>query len=344
MPSRLIEPEPKAQRMAELMVGLRKTSLVDYPGRIAATLFLPGCNLRCPWCHNRELVEIEGFATIHNLSVTGAQSPVHQLVRMLAQAPDLPSALPPAPPSDPQPASALSHATAKTPALIPLSQALDIIQKRKNVLGGVAITGGEPTLRPELPYIVSAIHWLGLEVKLDTNGTLPLSLEKLLLEAETRPDYVAMDLKLAPDRYRELLPGSRLSDCRLDGCSHSFQKFSSRGRNDGEPRTLKQQEMSDGDLHTSLGQNLRRSAELLRQYGIPHEFRTLALPASFITQKDIVELAALVDESPWYFAGFRGGNCLDPQWDLLKEPDPSEVEAFVQVARALGKHAMVRGM
>lgn len=292
--------------MAELMVGLRKTSLVDYPGRIAATLFIPGCNLRCPWCHNRELVEPQGFAVAQNLnineahfraatqnfSVTGAQSP--------ALAPE------------------------NAPALIPLSQALDIIQKRKNVLGGVAITGGEPTLRPELPDIVSAIHRLGLEVKLDTNGTLPLSLEKLLREDETRPDYVAMDLKLAPDRYRELLPGCRLSAHKLP--AHEPQK------------------MSDEDSHASPGQNLRRSVELLRQYGIPHEFRTLALPGSFITEKDIEELAALVDESPWYFAGFRGGNCLDPQWDLLKEPAPSEVEALVQVARALGKHAMVRGI
>jgi len=278
--------------MAELMVGLRKTSLVDYPGRIAATLFLPGCNLRCPWCHNRELVEPQGFAATQNLSVTGAPSP--------AQAPE------------------------NAPALIPLSQALDIIQKRKNVLGGIAITGGEPTLRPELPDIVAAIHRLGLEVKLDTNGTLLLSLEKLLREDETRPDYVAMDLKLAPDRYRELLPGRRLSAHKL--AAHEPQK------------------MSDEDSHASPGQNLRRSVELLRQYGIPHEFRTLALPGSFITEKDIEELAALVDESPWYFAGFRGGNCLDPQWDLLKEPAPSEVEALVQVARALGKHAMVRGI
>lgn len=216
------------------------------------------------------------------------------------------------------------------------------MRKRKNILRGVAITGGEPTLRPELPDIISAIHRLGLEVKLDTNGTLQLSLEKLLLEVETRPDYVAMDLKLAPDRYCELLPGSALSDCGLDGCSHSIQKLPSRGRTDGEPRPLKQQEMSDEDLHTTVGQNLRRSAELLHQYGIPHEFRTLTLPASFITQKDIVELAALVDESPWYFAGFRGGNCLDPEWDLLKEPSYSDVNALAQAALALGKHAIVR--
>ncbi|MDQ7796166.1 MAG: radical SAM protein, partial [Spirochaetia bacterium] len=239
--------------MAELMVGLRKTSLVDYPGRIAATLFIPGCNLRCPWCHNRELVEPQGFAVAQNLNINEAhfRAATQNLSVTGAQSPAL--------------------APENAPALIPLSQALDIIQKRKNVLGGVAITGGEPTLRPELPDIVAAIHRLGLDVKLDTNGTLPLSLEKLLREDETRPDYVAMDLKLAPDRYRELLPGCRLSAHKL--AAHEPQKI------------------SDEDSHASPGQNLRRSAELLRQYGIPYEFRTLALPGSFITEKDIEELA-----------------------------------------------------
>ncbi len=37
-------------------VGFRKTSLIDYPGAVASVLFFPGCNFRCPWCHNRELV------------------------------------------------------------------------------------------------------------------------------------------------------------------------------------------------------------------------------------------------------------------------------------------------
>jgi pyruvate formate lyase activating enzyme len=276
--------------MAELMVGLRKTSLVDYPGRIAATLFIPGCNLRCPWCHNKELVEPGYLVTAQSLSAAEVHSPAGCLENTLA--------------------------------LVPFSQALEIIQKRKNVLGGVAITGGEPTLRPELPDIVAAIHRLGLDVKLDTNGTLPLSLEKLLREDETRPDYVAMDLKLAPDRYRELLPGCRLSAHKL--AAHEPQKI------------------SDEDSHASPGQNLRRSAELLRQYGIPYEFRTLALPGSFITEKDIEELAALVDESPWYFAGFRGGNCLDPQWDYLEEPSRHEVETLAQLARKFGKNALLR--
>ncbi|MDQ7796774.1 MAG: hypothetical protein RDU47_08340, partial [Spirochaetia bacterium] len=57
---------------------------------------------------------------------------------------------------------------------------------------------------------------------------------------------------------------------------------------------------------------------------------------------DIEELVALVDESPWYFAGFRGGNCLDPQWDYLEEPSRHEVETLAQLARKFGKNALLR--
>lgn len=293
------------QHMAALMVGLRKTSLVDYPGRIAATLFLPGCNLRCPWCHNKELVESHPYGEVQ--LDRGFQSPT----------------------GTPTPA----HTPTNDPALIPLSQALDIIQKRKNLLSGVAITGGEPTLRPELPHIIAAIHRMGLAVKLDTNGTLPLNIEKLLQEVETQPDYVAMDLKLAPHRYRELLPAHRPSIV-----SRTLQISSL-----DNPGAFKEPlSISDKDSYRSIGENLRRSAELLRQYNIPHEFRTLALPASYITAKDIEELAALVDKSPWYFASFQSGNCLNPQWDLFEEPGRNELQALVQVARALGKHALIR--
>lgn len=126
-------------------VGLLKTSLVDYPGEVAATVFTAGCNLRCPYCHNPELV---------------------------------------------------SHAPPDT--FIDLRQALDYLRKRRGVLGGVCITGGEPLLQPWLGDVIVEIRGLGLKVKLDTNGLLPDRL------AELNVDYLAVDLKLAPERYRTL--------------------------------------------------------------------------------------------------------------------------------------------
>ncbi|MGC1401997.1 MAG: radical SAM protein, partial [Thermodesulfobacteriota bacterium] len=100
--------------------GFIETSFLDWPGKICAVLFLPSCNLRCPFCHNHELV-------LH---------------------PELLSPYP-----------------------------WDHIQKRllalRSWLDGVCVTGGEPTLHPDLPELLGQIRHLGLLVKLDTNGTRP---------------------------------------------------------------------------------------------------------------------------------------------------------------------------
>ena len=130
-----------------LRFGLQKTTLLDYPGRVAALLFTAGCNFRCPYCHNPELV------------------------------------------------------TGGTPDnFLDFEEILSFLTKRRSVLGGVAISGGEPLLQPELPQAVSAIRELGLSVKLDTNGSLPEALETV------KPDFIAMDIKTSFSRYRRLLP------------------------------------------------------------------------------------------------------------------------------------------
>ena len=135
-----------------MKVGLQKTTLLDYPGHVAATLFTHGCPLRCPFCHNPELVtgpEPEGF--FDELEV------------------------------------------------------LAFLDRRKNVLQGVCITGGEPLLHPELSRLIKRIRSLGLKVKLDTSGIFPERLRGLLEAGYL--DYVALDVKSTPDRY-PLLNGS----------------------------------------------------------------------------------------------------------------------------------------
>ena len=128
------------------IAGLQKLTLLDYPGRIACTVFLAGCNLRCPFCHNASLV--------------------------------LPDRIPPQMTQD---------------AL------LEFLQSRKRKLDGVCITGGEPTIHPELPQLIAAIRELGFPVKLDTNGTRPQVLRTLLEQGLL--DYVAMDIKNSPANY-----------------------------------------------------------------------------------------------------------------------------------------------
>ena len=127
--------------------GLQKLTLLDFPNRVACTVFLGGCNLRCPFCHNSQL--LGGDA--EELMDSGAL--------------------------------------------------LDFLRKRQGVLDGVCITGGEPTLHADLPELLRSIRALGYAIKLDTNGTNPQLLRRLIDEGLV--DYVAMDVKNGPDRYAE---------------------------------------------------------------------------------------------------------------------------------------------
>ena len=127
--------------------GLQKLTLLDFPGRVACTVFLGGCNLRCPFCHNSQL--LGGDA--EELMDSGAL--------------------------------------------------LDFLRKRQGVLDGVCITGGEPTLHADLPELLREIRALGYAIKLDTNGTNPQLLRRLIDEGLV--DYVAMDVKNGPDHYAE---------------------------------------------------------------------------------------------------------------------------------------------
>lgn len=142
------------------IAGLVKTSLLDYPGALCSTLFLSGCNFRCPYCHNRDLV----------IGSSGLR------------------------------ASASSN--------IPLTQVKAILLRRQGLIDGVCVTGGEPTLTPELPALAEAVKDLGMKVKLDTNGTNPDAVGGLIRRGLV--DYVAMDVKAPREKY-EAAAGARVS-------------------------------------------------------------------------------------------------------------------------------------
>ena len=126
--------------------GLQKTTLLDYPGKVACTVFFGGCDLRCPFCHNAGLVlspEAEPFITDEEL--------------------------------------------------------FKFLNKRRGILDGVCITGGEPLMQKELTPFIRRIKDLGFLVKLDTNGTFPDKLAALTDEGLI--DYIAMDIKSSLKNY-----------------------------------------------------------------------------------------------------------------------------------------------
>ena len=126
--------------------GLNKTTLLDYPGKVAATIFLGGCNFRCPFCQNSSLV-------LH---------------------------------ADREPE--LSQ-----------DEIFSFLEKRRGILEGVCITGGEPSLNDNLEEFIRKIRSLGYAVKLDTNGSRPYILKDLV--RKNLLDKIAMDIKACPENY-----------------------------------------------------------------------------------------------------------------------------------------------
>ena len=125
--------------------GLRKLTLLDFPGKTACTVFNSGCNFACPFCHNASLVR-------HNE--------------------DLPFSF---------------------------EDVVEFFKKRIRILDGVCFTGGEPLLLTETLELAKIAKTLGFLVKLDTNGSFPERLEKVLNEGLA--DYVAMDIKSSIANY-----------------------------------------------------------------------------------------------------------------------------------------------
>ena len=130
-----------------VIAGLQKMTLLDYPGKVACTVFLQGCNFRCPFCHNSDLLGHDGSSMMDR------------------------------------------------------AELMAFLNKRRGLLDAVCITGGEPTLQPDLPELIAEIKALGFLVKLDTNGSRPDVLKRLV--ADGLLDYVAMDIKNGPERYAE---------------------------------------------------------------------------------------------------------------------------------------------
>ena len=127
-----------------IISGFQKLTALDYPGKIACTVFTPGCPFRCGFCHNAALVT-------------------------------------------------------EKPEIMDTEEIFSYLQKRRGILDGVAVTGGEPLMQPDLPDFLRRIKDMGYLVKLDTNGYYPEALECCL--KENLVDFVAMDIKNSPGKY-----------------------------------------------------------------------------------------------------------------------------------------------
>ena len=125
--------------------GLLKFSMIDFPGYISAIVFTQGCNIRCKYCHNPELLPLSGETSYSEEEI------------------------------------------------------LYYLEKRKNCLEGLVITGGEPTLQADLKDFIKKVRAFGYKIKLDTNGTNPQMVRELINEHLV--DFIAMDIKAPFEKY-----------------------------------------------------------------------------------------------------------------------------------------------
>ncbi|NLE30993.1 anaerobic ribonucleoside-triphosphate reductase activating protein [Candidatus Dojkabacteria bacterium] len=137
-----------------IITGFQKSTLLDYPGKVSALIFTYGCNLRCQYCHNPELV--------------------------------------------------IQKCLKKN--IFEEETVISFLKERKGLLDALAITGGEPTLQPDLIPFIKKVKRLGYLVKLDTNGTRSDDVKKILdLDIV---DYWAMDVKYEEELYKQNLINS----------------------------------------------------------------------------------------------------------------------------------------
>ncbi len=153
------------------IAGYEPLTLIDYPGSVASIVFTQGCPFRCVYCHNPELIPIQGETDIPELDI------------------------------------------------------LARIQKDSAMIDGVVVTGGEPTLHPDLPEFLKKIHELGVKVKLDTNGVNPRMIERCLREGLV--DFFAMDLKHRFSSYTAIIGSA--PDIAIENCEKTFRLIQESG-------------------------------------------------------------------------------------------------------------------
>ena len=230
-----------------ILGGLQKLTLIDYPGHLAATVFTVGCNFRCPFCHNPELVSNVKY----NIS------------------------------------SILEK------------EFFDFLETRKGKIEGVCITGGEPTIQPDIVEFIRKIKEQGYKVKLDTNGARPDVLRQLFSRKTCLPagrllDFVAMDIKSSLEKYNSA------TNSKVDV------------------------------------ERIKLSVDLIRNSGIDYEFRTTAVPGLH-SESDFADIGQWLEGSKKYvLQAFEDkGKILDPS--LIKKTKGKKLD-LEKIAKKVGKY------
>ncbi len=218
------------------IAGYLQTSLIEWPGKIAAVIFTPGCNFRCPFCHNKDLVEMN------------------------------------------------------TTRLIPAQEILADLEKRKKWVDGLVITGGEPILQKDLDVFCKKVKNIGLEIMIETNGSLPEMIGKLI--KENLVDFWAVDFKTVWEEY------PKITDFEATGEIKKALKL-----------ILKSKKLFE--VHTTIVPEIHKKKILLKMAN---------------QLKEIVGRRNVI----WKWQNFQPKNTLDPRFEKLKPYSEKKINQWVQ--------------
>lgn len=263
-----------------------------------------GCNLRCPYCYNTELVAPSGDnrSQAQDAAESGNQSKAQD-----AGGDDC---------SQAQKSGA--QAKRDQPQFVSIQDIIAHLKKRANVLSGFVISGGEPLLNPDIVQsLILEARSLGYKIKLDTNGMFPGRLQELLSNPACAPDYVALDVKTAPERYSEL-------QAQDAATVKALQDLNAGGQN-------------------LAAQKIVESIKIVSALpAAAREFRTVLYPP-LVGEKEVKEIAKLLPkDARWYFAHFLNGRCLNPEAEKIVPYDEKTEAGLVEFAQAKIPGAIIR--
>ena len=266
-----------------------------------------GCNLRCPYCYNTELVAPQDAAAIANQSQAQKSGDYNcsQAQKSGAQA------------------------KRDEPQFVFIQDIIAHLKKRANVLSGFVISGGEPLLQPDVVRgLILQARSLGYKIKLDTNGMFPGRLQELLSDPACAPDYVALDVKTAPGRYSELQAQDAATIKALQDLNAAA----------AGSLTFKASQAQD-----AAAQKIVDSIKIVSALpAAAREFRTVLYPP-LVGDAEIQEIAKLLPkDARWFFAHFLNGRCLNPEAEKIVPYDEKTEAGLVELARAKIPGAIIR--
>lgn len=241
------------------IVGFLKTSLAEWPGKIVSVIFVPGCNFRCPFCHNSHLVDLNRIRGLKDYSEESI---------------------------------------------------LSDLKKCRKFIDGVVISGGEPTLQPDLPEFLEKCRNLGLETMIETNGTKPEAIASLL--SCYLVDFIALDFKGPLDKRYSQIVGLKNFDPKI--WIKSFKII----------------------LRSSIPFELRTTV-------VPgiHNGKVLAGMARQL--KKIIENCNLkIENYSWFLQNFQPQNCLEPKFEKIKPFSKIELEEISKAVKKIIPEVKIR--